>query len=141
MQATILLYQIIMLDYFRFGLIFIKKISKPVFFKLKLVQTDRFRFGLAWFSGLARFFWLDSVFLIWLSFFRFGFGLVRFFRFQAYKTEPVSFFKILIGFFHGSVFLVIFFWFSRFNQFFRFFAHTYPLYINNKLFSVNNIFR
>jgi hypothetical protein len=64
MQATILLYQIIMLDYFRFGLIFIKKISKSVFLKPKLVQTDRFQFGLAWFSGLARFFWLDSVFLI-----------------------------------------------------------------------------
>jgi hypothetical protein len=25
------------------------------------------------------------------------------------RTEPVGFFKILIGFFHGSVFLVIFF--------------------------------
>jgi hypothetical protein len=59
--------------------------------------------------------------------------LVRFFRFQTYKlkpnrTEPVGFFKILIGligFFHGSVFLIIFFRFSRFNRFFDFFAHPY----------------
>jgi hypothetical protein len=41
-------------------------------------------------------------------------GSVWFFRFQVYKTEtePVGFFKILIGligFFHGSVFSVIFF--------------------------------
>jgi hypothetical protein len=36
---------------------------------------------------------------------------VRFFRFQAYKTktEPIGFFKILIGFFYGSVFLIILF--------------------------------
>jgi hypothetical protein len=35
---------------------------------------------------------------------------------QAYKTEtePVSFFKILIGFFYGSVFSVIFFCFLNF---------------------------
>jgi hypothetical protein len=64
MQATIILYQIIILDYFRFGLIFIKKISKPVFFKPKLVQTDRFRFGSVWLG-----------FPIWLGFF----GLTRFF--------------------------------------------------------------
>jgi len=38
-------------------------------------------------------------------------GSVCFFRFQTYKTEPVGFFKILIGFFHGSVFSVIFFYF------------------------------
>ena len=42
-------------------------------------------------------------FLVWLGFgsvfFRFRFGSVRFFQFQAYKTktEPVGFFKILIG--------------------------------------------
>ena len=64
------------------------------FFEKKPVQT-----------GLARF---------WLDFFRFGFGSVRFFRFQAYKTEtePISFFKILIGlidFFHGSIISVIVF--------------------------------
>jgi hypothetical protein len=36
----------------------------------------------------------------------------RFFWFQVYKTEPVSFLKILINlisFFHGSVFSIIFF--------------------------------
>jgi hypothetical protein len=35
---------------------------------------------------------------------------VWFFQFQAYKTktEPVGFFKILIGFFHGSIFSIIF---------------------------------
>ena len=50
-------------------------------------------------------------------------GSVRFFRFQAYKTktEPVGFLKILISFFYGSVFSIIFFWFSQFNQFFNFF--------------------
>jgi hypothetical protein len=67
--------------------------------------------------------------------------LVQFFWFQVYKTEQVSFLKILIDFFHDSVFLVIFFYFFRFNQFFSFFTHIYPLYINNKLFSVNNIFK
>jgi hypothetical protein len=59
------------------------------------------------------------VFSVWLGFsgfFRFfvGFGSVRFFRFFGYKTEtePAGFFKNLIGligFFFGSVFLVIFF--------------------------------
>jgi hypothetical protein len=53
-------------------------------------------------TGLARF-WLGlaQFFPVRLNFFRFGFGSVRFFRFQAYKTEtePVGFFKILIGFF------------------------------------------
>jgi hypothetical protein len=52
---------------------------------------------------LARFFRFGSVF--------FGLGSVRFFWFQTYKTEtePVGFFKILIGFFHGLVFSVFFF--------------------------------
>jgi hypothetical protein len=72
------------------------------FFGQKPVQT-----GLAWFfgfgsvfSGLARFF---SGF--------FGFGSVRFFRFQTYKTkiEPVKFFKILIGFFLRFYFFNYFF--------------------------------
>jgi hypothetical protein len=61
---------------------------------------------------------------VWISFFRFGFGSVRFFRFQAYKTEtePVGFFEILIGligFFNGLVFFVIFL------RFFGVFAHPY----------------
>jgi hypothetical protein len=64
---------------------------KPVWF---------FRFGSVFsgflgFLGLAWFFW---------------FGSVWFFRFQACKTEtePVGFFKFLIGFFHGLGFLIIF---------------------------------
>ena len=57
--------------------------------------------------------WFDSVFLVWLGFFS-GLGSVYVFWFQACKieTEPVSFFKILIGFFHGSVFSAFFFIFS-----------------------------
>jgi hypothetical protein len=90
-----------------------KKVTKTGFLKKnktkpKPVQTDRFRFG--------------SIILgknrskpVWLDFFRFDsvfFGSVRIFWFRAYETELVGFFKILIGlirFFHGSVFLVIFF--------------------------------
>jgi hypothetical protein len=75
-------------DYFWFGLVFIKKITKLklVFFKkIKPVQTDRFRFGFlrqnrfkpVWlgFFGLVRFFAGLA------RFFRFGFGSVRFFQF------------------------------------------------------------
>jgi hypothetical protein len=79
---------------------------------------DKNRFKPVWlgFFGLARIFsdlaWFFPVF--------FGLGSFWFFWFQAYKTktEPVGFFKILIGFFHGSVFSIIFFLFSPFNQFF-----------------------
>jgi len=52
---------------------------------------------------------------VWLCFFQFGsvfFGSVWFFGFRLMepdRTEPVSFLNILIGFFYGSVFLVIFF--------------------------------
>jgi hypothetical protein len=82
---------------------------------------------------LARF-WL-GLFPVWLGFlglarfFLFGLGWVRFSFFGfAYKTETesASFFKILIGligFFYGSIFSVICFWFSRFNWFFDFFTH------------------
>ena len=101
-------------DWFRFGSVFLGK--KPVqtglarFFRFWL---GFFRFG----SVLARFFQFDSVLARFGSvFFRFfvGFGSVRFFWFFAYKTEtePAGFFKNLIGligFFFGSVFLVIFF--------------------------------
>jgi hypothetical protein len=104
-------------DYFLFDLVFIKKKKRnQIFYYLKnrnrfkptgfgsvrffrtktgsnrLVQFFQFfRFGsvLAWFFSiwlgfldLDRFFWFNSVF------FRFGFGLVRFFWFQAYKTKP-----------------------------------------------------
>jgi hypothetical protein len=78
-----------------------------VFLWQKPVQTGLARFSWFWlgFFGLARFF---PVFC------RFRFGSIRFFRFFAYKTEtePAGFFKNLIGligFFFGSVFLVIFF--------------------------------
>ena len=69
-------------------MVFIKKVTRPKFKKKnkpKPVQT-----------GLARFFYLARFFS---SFFRFGFGSVQFFRFQAYKTELVGFLKILISFF------------------------------------------
>jgi len=83
-------------DYFLFGSVFIKKSNQVEFFFDKKTR-NRFKstgFSSVWFgffeqkpvqTGLARFF------PVW----------VRFFQFQAYKTEtePVSFFKILIGFF------------------------------------------
>jgi hypothetical protein len=79
------------------------------------------------FSGLAWFFFqfslvfsFSSFFSAWLSFFPvwlvfFSLGSVRFFLFQAYKTEtkPVGFLKILIG-------LIGFF--SRFGFFGYFFS-------------------
>jgi hypothetical protein len=73
-------------DYFRFGLVFIKKKNNQteIFLKKKPKPVQ---------TGLARF----SPVLARL--FRFGFGLVWFFWFSAYKTEPAGFFKILIGFF------------------------------------------
>ena len=54
--------------------------------KPKPIQTDRFRFNSVFRTktGLTRFFCLAQVF------FRLGFGSVRFFRFQAYKTEIES---------------------------------------------------
>jgi hypothetical protein len=77
-----------------------------VILEQKPIQTGLarfFQFGLDFF-GLARFFPHLT------RFFQFGFDSIRFFQFQAYKTEtePVSFFKILIVYFHGSIFSVIF---------------------------------
>ena len=77
-------------DYFRFDSVFIKKIIKLNFFlkKPKPIQTNRFQFGSVRFfrikTSLARFFRFGSVFF---PVFFFGLGLVRFFWFQAYKTE------------------------------------------------------
>jgi hypothetical protein len=53
----------------------------------------------------------------------YGSVFFRVFQFQAYKTEtePVGFLKVLISFFHDSILSIIFFQFSRFNQFFNFF--------------------
>jgi hypothetical protein len=92
-------------DYFRYDSVFIKKnnqteikknrteigSNRPVLvrfvFRTKPVQTSLTRF----FRPGSVFFRLGSAFLWVFS--------VRFFRFQAYKTEtePVGFFKILIG--------------------------------------------
>jgi len=94
-------------DYFRFGSVFIKKNNQTeIYFlqKLKPVQTD-----------LAQFFWFGSVF------FRFGsvfFVRVRFgsvFQVSSLKnrTEPVGFFKNLIGLIGFTVwFFRLFFLFS-----------------------------
>jgi hypothetical protein len=75
--------------YFRFGSVFIKKYNQTEFFFKKTEtgsnQPVLVRFGFLGQkpvqTGLARFFWFGSVF------FRFGFGSVSLFWFQAYKTE------------------------------------------------------
>jgi len=89
------------------------KVTKQIFFlkKPKPVPTDRFRFG---FLDKNRFKPVLFGFSVWLGFFQVFSGLVHFgfFSFRLIKpnrTEPVGFFKILIGFFHSLVFLVIFF--------------------------------
>ena len=119
-------------NYFRFNSIFIKKKKIKLRFFLKKTETGsnrpvlvRFgsvfkiktgsnRFG----SVLVRFFQFDLVFSRF-----FGLGSVRFFQFQTYKTEtePVGFFKILIGFFTVGFFRLFFFRFSQFTRFFDFF--------------------
>ena len=104
---------------------FLSKKSNQTEIEPKPVQTDRF-----WFrflgqkpvqTGLTWFFRFDSFWLVFFRFgsvfFRFGFGSV--FSFKAYKseTEPVGFFKILIGligFFSRFDFFSYFF-FSFFN--------------------------
>jgi hypothetical protein len=87
-------------------LVFIKKSNQTGFFKKtktepESVQTDRFRFGYFRKKGDSNRF--GSVF--------FGLGSILFFQFQAYKTEtePVGFFKILIGFFSRFGFFGYFF--------------------------------
>jgi hypothetical protein len=107
--------------------------TKKIYLYFLLDWTDyTSRFGLV-FSGLARFF------LVWLGFFRFdsvffpGFfclSSVRFFRFQAYKTEPVGFFKFLIsliGFFTVRFFRFFFNFLNLIN--FLFFLFTPITYI------------
>ena len=96
------------------------------FLEQKPVQTNRFRFGSAFQVRLSFFglglvqFGLAQFFSGLARFFRFGFGSVRFFLFQAYKTKTklVGFLKILINFFLQFNILSFF---SRFNQFFSFF--------------------
>jgi len=116
-------------NHFRFDSVFIKK--KPNKKKLKKIKPNRNLFRFSFLGqkpvqiGLAWFFQFGSVFSVWIGFFRFGFDSVRFFRSQAYKikTEPVGFFKILICFFHGSVFLIFFSGFLGLIDFLIFFAH------------------
>ena len=60
-------------------------------------------------TGLARFF---RFFPVWLGFFQFRFGFFGFRLINRNWTNPARFFKILIGligFFHSSVFSIIFF--------------------------------
>jgi len=109
----------------------LKKNTKSIFLKKNENRTEtgsnhRFQFGFLEQKPVQTG-WLgfNSIFSVWLGFFRFFFSLgsVWFFLFRAYKTktEPVGFFKILIsliGFFNSSVFSIIFFLFSRFNRFF-----------------------
>ena len=107
----------------QFDLIFLKQ--KPIwfgFFSLAWFFLFRFGFFPVWLSffSFTRFFQFAS---IWLGFFS-GWSSIRFFRFQACKTEnkPVSFFKILIGLI-VFFFTVWFFFFSFLNliDFFVFF--------------------
>ena len=103
-------------DDFLFGSVFIKKNNqnrlKPTGFGSVIWEkTGSSRFGSV-FPDLAQFF-----FGVFCS------GSVRFFRFQAYKTELVGFFKIpvsLIDFFYGSVFFIIFFYFLSLIDFLNF---------------------
>jgi hypothetical protein len=90
------------------------------FLEQKPVQTG---LGSVFFGLSSVQFCFFGLSLVQFSFF--DLGSVWFFRFQAYKTETelIGVFKILIGFFHGLVFLVIFFQFFKFNRFFGFFTH------------------
>jgi hypothetical protein len=113
--------------------VFIKKKSNQTDLKKKPkpVQTDRFWFGsVQTETGLARFFRFGSIFYRFGLVF-FGLGSVRFgfFGFRLIKPKPnrngwffQNFNPFNMFFFHGSVFSVIFFWFSRF---FGFFVHPY----------------
>jgi len=126
---------------FRFGLIFIKKIIKlNIFLNQNWFKSTGFS-SVQFFRAKTSSNKFSSVFQFWLGFFRFfqfcsifsGFfssGLVRFgsvFPVPGLKnqTEPVGFFKILIGFFSRFCFFGYFFRFSRFNLFFGFFEHPY----------------
>jgi len=104
-------------DHFRFGSVFIKKVTKPKNFFLKKKQNRTetgsnrpvsVRFGSDFLgqkpvqTGLARFF------RFWLGFFRFWlgfFGLARFFRFGSISAR---FGSVFFRFRFGSVFSV--FW-------------------------------
>jgi len=96
-------------DYFRFDSVFIKKSNQTELKKKLKPNRNQFiptGFGSVWFFRTKTnsnrfgsfFFILAQFFSVWLGFFsvlarffsdffQFGFGLVRFFWFQAYKTE------------------------------------------------------
>jgi hypothetical protein len=63
--------------------------------------------------------WLGFI-QVWLDFFPvfFNLGSVQFFWFRAYKTKPIGFFKILIGFFFTVRFFQFFFLIFSVFQFF-----------------------
>ena len=124
-------------DYFRFGSVFIKKITKPKFFFLKKkpkpnrnrvkptgfgsvcffrAKTGSNRFGSV-FPVLARFsrFWL-GFFRFWLGFFRFG-----------------SVFSVWLGF--SGLARFVFWFFVGFGSFFWFFAYKTETEPNRSVFS------
>jgi len=94
--------EIIMGDHFQFDSVFIKKIK----LNLKKTKTGSNQLVLVRFGFLNK----NRFKAVWLGFFRFGFGSFQFFLFQIFKikTEPVTFFKILINFFSRFNFSVIF---------------------------------
>jgi len=126
-----------------------KKVTKPIFFVKKETGSNRsilVHFGFLTKTNSNRF---DSVltrfFPVWLVFFWFLFGSVRFFWFQTYKTELVGFFKILIslvGFFYSSIFLNFFYSFLDLISFSVFFLTSnlkHPLLINHVIYITCNI--
>jgi len=85
-------------DYFQIGSVFIKRSNQTGYLKKtktkpEPVQTNRFLFSYFEQKPVQTgsvVFRLGSVFPVWLGYFLvflFGFGSVRFFQFQAYKTE------------------------------------------------------
>ena len=126
-------------QFFRFCSVFFRFFSVRA--RFGSVQFFRTKTGSNRFDSV--FFRCGLVFSVWLGFalffsgfFRFGFGLVRFGFFgsrlkksKPNRTEPVSFFKILIdligSFSRFGFFSYFFFWFSQFNRFFDFFKHLY----------------
>ena len=91
--------------------------------QLGLVILWKNQFKSVWlgFSSLTRFF------LVLL-----GLGSIRFFQFQVFKTEPVSFLKILIGlicFFYSLIFSIIFSSFFSLTDILNFFCS--PLLYTN----------
>ena len=126
-------------DYFRFGLVFIKKNNQTEIKKPKPVQTDRFRFGFLGQkpaqTGLARFWlgffsfgsvfsWFGSgFFLVWVRFDFFSFRLVK-----PKLNRTGRFFQNYNRFFFMVWFFRLFFsQFARFNRFFGFFFSILPM--------------